>query len=308
MKRYLVTGGAGFVGSNLALEIERRGLGQVVVLDDFSCSSFENLKGLKGDVVTADMESQEWWPKVGKVDAIFHQAAVTDTTVTDQNRMMKVNVEGWRNVLEFSLKKKVSRVVYASSAGVYGNGLCPMREAQELCPENVYGYSKLVMDRLAVDFARRHPKVMVVGLRYFNVYGPRESHKGKFSSMIWQLAGQIRSGRRPRIFKFGEQSRDFIYVKDVVEANLCALQAGRSAVVNACTGKAETFNRVIELLNRALGTSLEPEYFDNPYSFYQNKTQGDPLQARKLIGFEARWPLEKGIFDYLSGEKVPAPV
>lgn len=308
MKRYLVTGGAGFVGSNLALEIEKRGLGEVVVLDDFSSASFENLAGFKGDVVTANAESQEWWPKAGKVDAIFHQAAITDTTVTDQNRMMKVNVEGWRSVLEFALKKKVRRVVYASSAGVYGNGPCPMREEQGLRPENVYGYSKRVMDGLAMDFARRHPKVMVVGLRYFNVYGPRESHKGKFSSMIWQLAGQIRSGRRPRIFKFGEQGRDFIYVKDVVEANLCALKAKQSAVVNACTGKAETFNRVIELLNQALGASFEPEYFDNPYPFYQNRTQGDPLKAKRLLGFEARWSLEKGIFDYFSGEKVPALV
>ena len=112
----------------------------------------------------------------------------------------------------------------------------------------------------------------------------------------------MKSGKRPRIFKYGEQYRDFIYVKDVVRANLKAAEAKASGVYNVCTGKRATFNRIIEVLNEVLGTSLEPDYFDNPYSFYQNETQGNPKAAKKGIGFEAAYSIEDGIKDYLGGK------
>ncbi|MFH1723807.1 MAG: NAD-dependent epimerase/dehydratase family protein [Elusimicrobiota bacterium] len=141
-----------------------------------------------------------------------------------------------------------------------------------------------------------------MGLRYFNVYGPREARKGKVASMIWQLYRQMEAGRRPRIFKHGEQFRDFIYVRDVVEANLKSAEAEASGVYNVCTGKTATFNRIIKVLNTVLGTSHEPEYFDNPYSFYQDETEGEPAAARAALGFEARFSIEEGIRDYLEGK------
>lgn len=308
MKRALVTGGAGFVGSNLALELERRGV-SVVVLDDFSSGHFENLKGFKGDVVAGDISRPaEWMGRLGAVDCVFHQAAITDTTVTDQKRMMEVNVEGFRNILTFALEAGVRRVVYASSAGTYGSGPVPMRESQEPAPMNVYGFSKMVMERVADAFVKEEPSLKVVGLRYFNVFGPRELHKGKAASMIWQLHGQMKAGRRPRIFRAGEQYRDHIYVKDVVAANLKAAEAAQSGVYNVCTGKGTTFNEVVAALNAAMGLSLEPEYFENPYSFYQNETQGDPSAAAAGLGFKSSWAFRDGVADYLGGKaaKVPA--
>lgn len=302
MRRALVTGGAGFIGSNLALELERRGV-QVVVLDDFSVGHFENLKEFSGDVVAGDITRPEQWAgRIGAVDAIFHQAANTDTTVSDQRRMMEVNVEGFRNILSFALETGVSRVVYASSAGVYGVGKCPMSENNEKLPMNVYGFSKKVMESAASSFMGEEQAIRIVGLRYFNVYGPREAFKDKASSMIVQLYNQMKSGKRPRIFKSGQQFRDFIYVKDVVAANLKAVGAAHSGVYNVCTGKTTDFNRIIEILNGILGTSLEPDYFDNPYSFYQDETQGDPAKASKEIGFEAEYSIEDGIKDYLGGK------
>lgn len=299
--RALVTGGAGFIGSNLALELQARGH-DVVVLDDFLTGNFENLKGFKGDLVGADcFKAQDWIYRVGPVDAIFHQAAITDTTVTDQRRMMEVNVEAFRNVLDFGAEAGVKTIVYASSAGTYGSGRVPMVETQEPSPNNIYAFSKRVMEKVALDFSRDNPDIKVMGLRYFNVYGPRESFKGKAASMIWQLSGQMIAGRKPRIFKWGEQFRDFIYVKDVVEANIRALEARESGVVNVCTGKQTTFNRIIEVLNQVLGTDLQPEYFDNPYSFYQDETLGDPALAEKTIGFSAKFSIENGIKDYLAG-------
>jgi len=141
--------------------------------------------------------------------------------------------------------------------------------------------------------------VHVVGLRYFNVFGPREDYKGSATSMVTKLANQIRSGRRPRIFRDGEQRRDFVYVKDAVRANLLALEGKESGIVNVGTGKATTFNAVIRILNQALGASSEPDYFDNPYPFYQNETEADLTLARTLIGYQPGFDTEKGIQDYL---------
>ncbi|MFH1620236.1 MAG: ADP-glyceromanno-heptose 6-epimerase [bacterium] len=304
--KYLVTGGAGFVGSNIAAALEREREADVVVLDDFSSGSFKNLIGFHGEVIGADIRETSWFEKAGKADAVFHDAAITDTTVMDQKLMMEVNVEGFRNILNFALAAGIKKVIYASSAGVYGNGKCPMTEGQEPSPENVYGYSKAVMDTAARRFSEKHPDMTLVGLRYFNVYGPGEAHKGKVASMMYQLYLQMKSGKRPRIFKYGEQMRDFIYVKDVVRANLNALDAKKSCVVNVATGAPENFNRIIDCLNKAMKTDLAPEYFDNPYSFYQNKTQADLRQAKTCINYRPEWNLERGIEDYvkrLEGKK-----
>ncbi len=292
----IVTGGAGFIGSNLALTLEQKGA-QVLIVDDFSCGNFENLKSFKGDLITEDVNDVNW-EKLDSVDVIFHQAALTDTTVSDQKRMMYNNVEGFRKIAEFAVRKQI-KLVYASSAAVYGNEPAPQIETGMLNPLNIYGYSKLIGDQIAEHMAKES-KSLIVGLRYFNVFGPGEAHKRNYASMIYQLAQQMRAGRRPRIFHDGEQSRDHIYVKDVVEANLKAAQAQKSGIVNVGTGKVTTFNRLIEIMNEVLGTQLAPDYFDNPYSFYQNKTQADVSGLKKLTGFQAQYSIEKGIKEYLT--------
>lgn len=302
--RALVTGGAGFVGSNLCWSLREKGW-NVVALDDMSNASWENLRGFGGDVVTADVgDVADWGARVGKVDAVFHQAAISDTTVLDQRLMMRVNVEAFRDLLEWARKTKVKKVVYASSAGTYGDTPVPQREDSAPRPMNVYGHSKAVMETVAAAAKG----VKTVGLRYFNVFGPREAHKNKAASMIWQLSLQMRAGRRPRIFEFGEQYRDFIYVKDVVDANLKAFEKAAPGVYNVCTGKKTDFNGIVAALNSTLGTSLQPEYFKNPYSFYQNETLGDPAKAQKAFGFRAAWTTERAIADYLGASRAPVGV
>jgi ADP-L-glycero-D-manno-heptose 6-epimerase len=302
--RALVTGGAGFVGSNLSWELAARGW-DVVALDDMSNGTFKNLQGFPGDVVTADFGDVSYWsPRVGKIDAVFHQAAITDTTVTDQKKMMRVNVESFRDLLAWAAKSKVKKVVYASSAATYGDLPVPHREDATPKPLNVYGFSKAVMETVALNAKG----VKTAGLRYFNVFGPREAHKDKYASMIWQLSLQMKAGRRPRVFEHGEQYRDHIYVKDVVEANIKAYEKAPSGVYNCCTGRKTDFNAVIAALNNALGTSLAPEYFKNPYSFFQNETLGDPAKARKAFGFASSWTAERGIQDYIGGVKTAVGV
>jgi ADP-L-glycero-D-manno-heptose 6-epimerase len=299
--RILVTGGAGFIGSNLAkrLQRERGGQYEVVVLDNFSSGDFSNLVGFKGDLITAGCEAVE---PCKKCDVVFHEASITNTTVLDQNLMMRNNVEGFRNVLGWAARWG-ARVVWASSAATYGNLPAPNRITDTPAPLNVYGYSKLAMERLAHLWALEHDKLPIIGLRYFNVYGPGEQHKGKFASMIWQLSRQMVAGKRPRVFRAGEQKRDFVSIEDVVEVNLLAMTADHpplAAVFNVGCGKAHTFNAVIAGLNRALGTNLEPEYFENPYAFFQNHTEADISETVRVLGYKPRFSdVAEGIGAYM---------
>lgn len=301
MKNILITGGAGFIGANLALESQKRyPNAAITVADDFRCSSFKNLLGFNGDVMAYNVADPAFLnaAKRKSFDMIFHLASITDTTVLDEQKMMLDNVEGFRNILELGLKNKCA-VVYASSAAVYGDGPNaerPFQESDAGKPNNIYGYSKWVMEKLARGYQK---KVKTVGLRFFNVFGPRETFKSRAASMIYQLYLQMKEGRRPRIFKYGEQKRDFIYVKDVVEAVLLAPKSKISTVLNIGTGRPTSFNALIASLNEALTTSYEPEYFDNPFDFYQDFTQADMSHTQKTIGFKCKFSTREAILDYV---------
>ena len=301
--RILVTGGAGFIGSNLALTLQEKfPTAKIYVLDNFSSGHFKNLRGFKGEVITGDIRDRELWEYLRKkftFDVIFHKAAITDTTVEDQRLVMETNAESFRFLLDCALDWN-AKVIYASSAGVYGKTPPPMREEEGLQPENVYGFSKLMMDRIAMGYMERYPEMKIVGLRYFNVYGPREEFKGKSASMVYQLALKMIHGQKPRLFKWGEQRRDFVYIKDAVKANLLALERDVSGIFNVGTGEARSFNELVEILNRELGTSYEVEYFDCPYDFYQEFTQADLTKAKEFLGYEPEYSLEEGVKDYLS--------
>lgn len=294
--RIVVTGGAGFIGSNLVRRLAREGH-ETVAVDDFSSASWQNLVDYSGDVLTLDTYTDlSTLQRLGRFDVICHQASITDTTVMDQRKMMTNNVESFRNVLELAVETG-ARVVWASSCSIYGQGPVPMREAQPPNPLNVYAFSKLQMERLARQYQGRL-KLPIVGLRYSNVYGPGENHKGKFASMIHQLARQMRSGQRPRVFEHGQQKRDFVYIADVVQANLKAMQSRESGHFNAGAGASWSFNEVIAELNRVLGTQLEPEYFRNPYSFTQDWTQTDLSESTRALGYRPEYDLRRGIDAY----------
>ncbi|GAB6065186.1 ADP-glyceromanno-heptose 6-epimerase [Aquifex pyrophilus] len=298
----LITGGAGFIGSNLAFALqEKYPRAKIYVLDNFSSGHFKNLIGFKGEVITGDITDRELWDYIGKkfrFDVIFHEAAITDTTVMDQFLMMRTNADSFRYILDLAVKWG-AKVIYASSAGVYGNTPPPMREDYGLEPENIYGFSKLMMDHIAKEYMEKHPEINIVGFRYFNVYGPREEYKGKTASMIYQLAVKMLKGEKPRLFKWGEQRRDFVYIKDVIKANLLALERNVSGIFNVGTGRARSFNEIVKILNRELGTNYEVEYFDCPYDFYQEFTEADLTKIREALGYEPTYSLEEGIKDYL---------
>jgi ADP-L-glycero-D-manno-heptose 6-epimerase len=297
----IITGGAGFIGSNLTLALEDKfPEARLTVIDDFRSGNFKNLEGYGGDLVAENLAMLDWVEKFGdeKFDAIFHLASITDTTLHDQFVQVHDNVESFRRLLNFARPTK-TRIIYASSAATYGPATEASMESNGAAPANVYAFSKVIMDNIARRAAAESPDWIIVGLRYFNVYGPREAHKGVPSSMVYHLAQQIKAGKRPRIFKYGEQKRDFVYVKDAVEGTIRALEAKTSGIYNLGTGEARSFNELIEVLNKCLGTNFEPEYFDNPHAHYQNFTQADLASARKVLRYEPRFSLEDGVRDYM---------
>lgn len=319
--RALVTGGAGFIGSNLVKRLARDGH-DVVACDTFISSHWNNLVDLprEGNVVPIDTLTLEHRMDIdsirnvvkrdGAFDVIFHEAALTGVIAKDGSAaagedfqgFLRNNVEQFRQILDLAVDTG-ARVVWASSCSVYGRGKAPQKESDPYDPLNIYAFSKVSKERLAKRYATKlkHP---IVGLRYSNVYGPGEDHKGKLASMIHQLARQMRQGKRPRIFTAGEQRRDFVYIDDVVDANLLAAKSSVSGVFNAGAGASWTFNQVVENLNRVLKTDLAPDYFDNPYSFTQDWTETDLSLASERIGYKPKFDLSRGVDAYFASGKL----
>tara|TARA_B100002003_G_C14132731_1_gene544758 strand:- start:750 stop:1655 length:906 start_codon:yes stop_codon:yes gene_type:complete len=290
----LVTGGAGFIGSNLALELEKQGH-EVIVADNLLTGNKDNLKGFNGKIIEQDVA--EDCNINEKFDVIFHEAAITDPRHPNDKETYNKNIQGFKNIIELA-KKDNAKLIYASTAGLYGNGKTPMKEDQKKEILSVYGKSKLEMDNTA---EKLFDKMHIVGLRYFNVFGPREKYKGRPASMVYHLGKQIKSNKNPRLFKSGEQKRDHIYVKDAVDATIKAIDAKKSCIVNVGTGIATTFNDLIKVLNEVLEKNLEPEYFDMPYNpkTYQSNTQADTTKAKEYINFESKWNLKDAVKDYV---------
>ena len=297
----IVTGGAGFIGSNLTLGLQEKfPQARLTVIDDFRSGDFKNLAGYKGDFVAQNLATLDWKAQFGdeRFDAIFHLGSITDTTNHDQFEQVHDNVESFRRILRFARPSK-TRIIFASSASTYGSTSEASVESNGAAPANVYAFSKAIMDNLAARAACEITDWIIVGLRYFNVYGPREAHKGVPASMVYHLSKQMKAGQRPRIFKQGEQKRDFVYVKDIVAGSMSALDARMSGIYNLGFGQARTFNDLVAILNKSLGTNFDADYIDNPHAHYQNFTQADLSNVRNGLGYEPKFPLEDGVRDYM---------
>jgi ADP-L-glycero-D-manno-heptose 6-epimerase len=301
---WIVTGGAGFIGSNLIQALNGRGHTEILVVDRQN-KDFGNLNDLR----FADLlQPEEFLETLGRnslpdrIEAILHQGACADTTCTDERFMMENNVAFSKAVLRFAIERKIP-LVYASSAAIYGANHIFRESPENEAPLNLYGQSKLIFDNYVRSIL---PSVSspVVGLRYFNVYGPREMYKGRMASMIYQLYCQLRRDGHARLFEgsggfvAGEQRRDFVSVSDVIAVNLFfAAGPVRKGIFNVGTGQARTFNEVVKRLTHALGNGAV-EYIPFPEGLrekYQSHTQAD-IAALRAAGYaELFAPLEDGI-------------
>jgi len=311
-KTILITGGAGFIGSNLAFYFQENfSKSKIIVFDCFrneetfhngnlkSFGHYKNLIGFEGEIICGNLNNKDDLARLDKYkfDFIFHHAAISDTRVYDQEVIMKTNVNSFFDILAIA-KKNRSILVYASSAATYGSLPSPQIEGNEN-PENPYGYSKYIMDQIAFSYSIENPNLTIVGLRFFNVYGPREFYKAKTSSMVIQLGHQILDGKAPRLFDNSDQIlRDFIYIDDVVEANIKACTPKKNGSFNVATGISRSFQEIADILQKELNTDLGTEYFSNPYDGYQMNTQANMSKAIKNLGFESKVSLEEGIKKY----------
>jgi ADP-L-glycero-D-manno-heptose 6-epimerase len=312
-KTILITGGAGFIGSNLAFYLQENfPYSKVIIFDCFrsdeifpngnlkSFGHYKNLIGFKGDVICGNINNQSDLDLLAdyKFDFIFHQAAISDTRIYDQEIIMKTNVNSFYDLLAIAKKDKAV-MVYASSAATYGNLPSPQTVGKE-DPENPYGYSKYIMDQIANRYSKKNPDLTIVGLRFFNVYGPREYYKANTSSMVIQLGHQILDGKTPRLFKGSDQIfRDFIYVDDVLQAIIKACGPKQNGTYNVGTGISRSFQDIADILQKELGTDLGTEYFTNPYDGYQIHTQANISTSKDNLGFEPKVSLEQGIKSYI---------
>jgi UDP-glucose 4-epimerase len=355
--RILVTGGAGFIGSNLAnalshetrnrsnypaeQQLKSQGVNRingerndktndVIALDDLSLGIPSNLskdvKLVKGSVMDFDLVLE-----LGKdCDYIFHQAALSSSPMflDDPRKGIDTNVMGFMNVMESAKRNKVKRVIYASSSSIYNGLPTPYKESVNVAPKTFYESSFYCREVIAQTYNLEYG-IESIGLRYFSVYGPNERHKGRFanniSQFIWDMTEKQKS---PIIYGDGTQTRDFTFVDDVVRANILAMgkQNNRSAgegsdndndnakehwrknildsgfgVYNIGTGIQTSFNIIVEIINKLLGTDIRPTYTKNPINNYVRHTLADISLARLELGYEPRWRnVEEGIKQLIS--------
>ncbi len=307
----IVTGGAGFIGSNLVRALNRAGHGDILVVDDLRDA--HKILNLSDCRIADYIDMHEFSNRIAagqdfapKIEAIFHQGACTDTTEWNGLLMMRTNYDFSRHVLRYATERRVP-LVYASSASVYGAGR-DFRVSED-CerPINVYAFSKLMFDRHVrqVTAGFRSP---VVGLRYFNVYGPGEAHKAGMASVIHHFREQLKTGDEIRLFTGsggygdGEQVRDFIHVEDIVAVNLWAWQqSAKSGIFNLGTGQARSFNDVARAVLKWHGRG-RIQYIPFPEHLkgsYQSYTQAD-LSGLRAAGYSSPFiPIEDGVPRYL---------
>ncbi len=314
-KTILITGGAGFIGSNLAFYFQNNHPdAKVVVLDSFrsgetlsngnlkSFGHFKNLLGFNGEVISGDINDKDMLLDLEvnyKFDYIFHEAAISDTTAQEQDLMIKTNVNAYKDLLELALRHDAN-MIYASSAATYGDAESPQRVGRE-APQNVYGFSKLSMDNLSREYMK-DSDISIVGLRYFNVYGAGEYFKNTTASMVLQFGHQLLAGKNPRLFENSDKIlRDFIYIEDIIQANVKAMTTKESGIYNVGTGKARSFQDIVDILQRELGTTATCEYIPNPFiGSYQFHTEADIATTKEALEYEPRFEMEDAIKDYVN--------
>ena len=307
----VVTGGAGFIGSNLVRALVERGRSNVVVVDDLSDGhKFVNISDLN---IADYLDKEDFIDRLssdnkfaGDITAILHQGACSETTEWDGRYMMRNNYSYSQKLLQHSLEQK-TQFIYASSAAVYGGSKEFVEDPLFENPLNVYGYSKIQFDRYVRRIAAS-PKSQVVGLRYFNVYGPREQHKGSMASVAFHFNNQIRESGEAKLFEGqdgygdGEQVRDFVYIDDICKVILWFLDNPESSgIFNAGTGRAQSFNDVANAVIKwhGKGKINYIPFPDHLKGAYQSFTQADLSELRK-VGCDVEFRgVEEGVKAYL---------
>jgi len=295
-KRVLVTGGAGFIGSNLANRLAESNA--VIALDDCYLGTPENLTDevefVEASVLDEDLPTD--------VDVLFHIAALSSLPMHEEQpaRGARVNVEGFVNTVEQARADGCEVVVYASTSSIYGDRTEPSPEEMDVTVNTGYEASKRAREQYAQYYSNYHDLSMA-GMRFFSVYQGMaegaEGHKGEYANLIAQFADQVANGRRPEVWGDGTQTRDFTHVDDVVRGVELAADHELDGIYNLGTGEQYSFNHLVDALNDELGTDVEPVYEENPIpeDVYVHDTLADPTKMREATGWEPQVSFEDGV-------------
>jgi nucleoside-diphosphate-sugar epimerase len=299
MTRVLVTGGGGFIGSNLVRALLERG-DAVRVLDNFSTGSRSNLEGLDVDVLEGELRSYERVHNaVRGVEVVYHLGALGSVprSVQDPLTSNAVNVDGTLNVLLAARDEGVRRVVFASSSSVYGSsGTLPRTEEMATDPISPYGVAKLAAERYCVSFSRVYDRFETVVLRYFNVFGPRQSPYSQYAAVVPLFVTRVARGERIVVHGDGEQSRDFTYVGNVVDATVRAADASNASgrIFNVAAGRPASVNELAAAIGTILERPVEIEHAPARPGDVRD-SWADVSAARDVLGYEPSVPLEEGL-------------
>jgi len=297
----MLVGGAGLVGSHIADHLARESAGEVIVYDNFVRGTRENLEqavtSSKVRVVDASILDRERLTReLEGVDGVFLLASLwLGECVSDPRAAWEVNTLGTWNVVEACLAAGVKRIVYSSSASVYGNALAtPMTEEHPFNNRTTYGATKIANEQMLRAIYDQH-KLPYVGLRYMNIYGPRMDYRGTYVSVIMKVLDRIFAGQPPIIFGDGSQVYDFIYIDDVAEANVLAMKADcADECFNIGRGVGTSINELVSVLLELTGSTLKPEYRPEAQSFVTHRL-GSTDKAAQMLGFRAKTALREGL-------------
>jgi len=295
-KNIIVTGGTGFIGRNIVNELLKYAK-TIIIFDRTIKHTWDSDKiiYIKGDLLN-DVDINILYSY--DFDILFHEAANVDTTCIDEINMINTNFNSFKKIIELC-ETKLAKLIYASSAATYGNTNCPNIVGFNEMPLNIYGKTKLMMD----NFVRENKdnfKITVIGLRYFNVFGNGENHKNNMMSMVSQIINKLKNNNDINLFEYGEQKRDFIYVKDIINCNLLAGLSETTNIFNCGYGESVSFNKIFEIIKTYYKGDSKINYIKNNYDFFQNETLADITNTTNNLNYYPKYDIVKGIYDYIS--------
>ncbi len=306
--RVLVTGGAGFIGSNFCNINKDRY--EVIAIDNLFLGDENNLdpdiQFIKGDA--CKMEDLD---AVGTVDIVVHLAGTSSAPMFMGDGLIKGymnSVESFLNVLEWARKNGVKKVIYASTSSLYGNNPLPLTENQHVTPLNHYAVTKEVYEHASACYNKVYPEMDIIGFRFMSVYGPNEEAKGEFANLISQFCWDMARGLQPVIYGDGKQTRDFTNVRDVVQGINLAIETNKKLgadVFNIGTGKATSLNEIADALEKAFGNGIKAKHIDNPVKEgYVKGQHADISKIKEVLGYEPKVKLEDGIKEQVENVKL----
>ena len=310
-KSFLLIGGAGLIGSHTLDQLLKEDVAKVTIFDNFTRGSFKNIEeAMKdprvkifehgGDINQIDILEKS----MQNIDGVFHFAALWLLHCWDYPRSaFKTNIEGTFNVLEACIKSKIKKLIYSSSASVYGDAIeDPMTENHPFNNTNFYGATKIAGEQMAKAYHHRFG-LNYLGLRYMNVYGPRQDYKGAYIAVIMKILDNLSLNKNPVLYGDGKQAYDFISVKDCALANICAMKSEKqNEFYNVGTGIKTSLLELTNTILEEYGSDLKIEFKEAGKTFVKNRV-GDPNKAKKEIGFEYKIDLRKGIKDLIEWRK-----